>query len=52
MRRFVWAGLMALVEAHRETPAALMSKLEIEIDRQSSRDDEFSITTPKKDPHR
>lgn len=46
-RRFLWSGLMALVETHRKTPPALVTKLEIEVDRHSSSDDELSITTKR-----
>ncbi len=52
IRRFLWCGLRALVEAHRKSPPALRTKLEIEVDRMSNRDDEFTLSTKKVDRDR
>ncbi len=47
IRRFFWAGLRALVEAHNQTPPALSTRLEIEVQRLTSDIGEISIKNVK-----
>lgn len=42
-RRFIWAGIRALVEAHLLTPAALTTKMEIEVMRINDGEQDFAI---------